>query len=70
MKIMLTKPFPQPTLGKIIPAGVIIDAPAGLSEHLVATKRAKPVRPGQTGSPRIAKAPKSKPAKRKVKNRV
>ena len=35
MNIRLTKPLPQPSLGRVIPAGVIIDAPAGLSERLL-----------------------------------
>ncbi len=35
MFIQLVKPFPQPSLGKVIPAGVAIDAPPGLAERLL-----------------------------------
>lgn len=35
MFIKLVKPFPQPSLGKVIPAGVVIDAPPGLAERLL-----------------------------------
>ena len=35
MKIRLKKSFPQIGMGKVIPAGVVIDAPPGLAERLV-----------------------------------
>ena len=35
MKIRLIKPMPQRSLGKVIPAGVVIDAPDGLWERLI-----------------------------------
>lgn len=35
MKIRLTKPLPQPEYGRVIPAGVVIDAPPALSERLL-----------------------------------
>lgn len=67
MKIRLTKPWPQPSLGRVIPAGVTIDAPAGLSERLLRLDIGKPVQPGET--PQGADfAPKNEPpARKKVK---
>ena len=40
MRIRLTKPLPQLSLGKVIPAGVIIDAPAALCARLQREGRA------------------------------
>lgn len=67
MKIRLTKPWPQPSLGKVIPAGVTIDAPAGLSERILRLGRGKPVQGGETPQ-RANPAPKNDtPARKKVK---
>ena len=67
MRIMLTKPLPQLELGKVIPAGVIIDAPAGLSERLLRENRGKPVQTADEAAAAVATAPKSKLARKKVR---
>lgn len=46
MKIRLLKPFPQPSLGKVIPAGVVIDAPDGLWERLLRDGTGMPAHAG------------------------
>ena len=43
MKIRLTKPLPQPEYGRVIPAGVIIDAPPALSGRLLRQGIGKPL---------------------------
>ena len=43
MRIRLTKPLPQPSIRKIIPSGVIIDAPEGLFLRLIREGRGEPV---------------------------
>lgn len=48
MKIRLTKPFPQRELGKVIPAGVVIEAPAALSARLLRQGIGQPVPDGET----------------------
>lgn len=47
MKIRLLKPFPQPSLGKVIPAGVVIDAPDGLWERLLRDGTGMPAHAGE-----------------------
>ena len=54
MKIQLTKTLPQPELGRVIPAGVIIDAPPALAERLFREGRAKPVPDGTEPSAGVA----------------
>ena len=34
MKIKLTKALPQPSTGRVIPAGVVLDAPEGFCRRL------------------------------------
>ena len=82
MNIRLTKPLPQPSLGRVIPAGVIIDAPAGLSERLLrqghaeypearADAQAQPEAPGtkpETVPPEAEPNPKPEPKAKARKN--
>lgn len=65
MKILLKKPYPQPELGKVIPAGVIIEAPAGLSERLLRTGAGEPVSDKKAQGKPVATA--EKRARKKVK---
>lgn len=67
MKIRLTKPLPQPGFGRVIPAGVVINAPPALSERLLREGRGKPVFPDEGALSRVAPASNEKPAKKKVK---
>lgn len=66
MKIRLTKPLPQPEYGRVIPAGVVIDAPPVLSGRLLRQGIGKPVQ-GEEAPQRAAEAPEKKPARKKVK---
>lgn len=59
MKIQLTKTLPQPELGRVIPAGVIIDAPPALAERLLRQGRGKPVRDGEAPESAVATAEKA-----------
>lgn len=43
MKLRLTSPLPQPEYGRVIPAGVVIDAPPALYGRLLRQNRGKPV---------------------------
>lgn len=45
MKLRLTKPLPQPEYGRVIPAGVVIDAPPALCARLQREGRAVWVEP-------------------------
>lgn len=71
MRIRLTKPLAQPSLMKVIPAGIIIDAPNSLSERLLRQNKCIPVLDGE--APRSAKmtrkndASRGNPSQRKVK---
>lgn len=47
MKVRLLKPLPQPSLGKVIPAGVVIDAPDGLWERLLRDGTGEPAHAGE-----------------------
>lgn len=47
MKIRLIKPMPQRSLGKVIPAGVVIDAPDGLCERLLREGIGVPAQTGE-----------------------
>ncbi|MBE5797473.1 MAG: hypothetical protein E7327_08890 [Clostridiales bacterium] len=69
MKIKLTKPFPQLSLGKVIPAGVIIDAPAGLSERLLRSGGATPAPGAEAASAPPEPAPMARSPRKKVKSR-
>lgn len=72
MKIMLTKPLPQPSLGKVIPAGVIINAPAPLFRRLLRQDAGRPV-DAQSADVMPAEEPKPveepKPKRKKVRRR-
>ena len=61
MKIQLTKTLPQPELGRVIPAGVIIDAPPGLAERLLRDGRAQPVQTDETPESAVATAESAPP---------
>ena len=37
MKIKLTKALPQPSIGRVLPAGVVLDAPEGFCRRLQMT---------------------------------
>lgn len=67
MNIRLTKPLPQPSLGRVIPAGVVIDAPAGLSERLMKQGYAE-YPEAQTGSQRQADAAETQPKQQRRRN--
>lgn len=58
MRIQLTRALPQPSLGKVIPAGIIIEAPPGLSERLLRSGGGKPVYASETPE-RSPEAPES-----------
>lgn len=47
MKIRLIKPMPQRSLGKVIPAGAVIDAPDGLWERLLRDGTGVPAHTGE-----------------------
>lgn len=68
MKIRLTKPLPQPEYGRVVPAGVIIDAPPGLFGRLLRQGIGKPVQDGEApvaaAEATETKAPKRKKVKR------
>lgn len=66
MKIMLTKPLPQPSLGKVIPAGVIINAPAPLFQRLLRQDAGRPV---DAQSAEVMPAEEPKPKRKKVRRR-
>ena len=71
MKIRLTKPFPQPSLGKVIPAGVIINAPAALSARLLHQGIGQPVHEEKDEIHPVATPEtghQKKPARKKVKH--
>ena len=64
MKIQLTKTLPQPELGRVIPAGVIIDAPPALAERLQRTGAGIPAPASRApGEPKNG----AKAARKKVK---
>ena len=67
MKIRLTKPLPQPEYGRVIPAGVVIDAPPALYERLLRLGKGKPAQseeaPVQAAESHKAKAPSRKKVK-------
>lgn len=65
MKIRLTRPLPQISLGKVIPAGVIIEAPPGLCARLLREGKAEPTEPEKTQSEPVTTA--KKRPQRKVK---
>lgn len=67
MKIRLTKPLPQLSLGRVIPAGVTIDAPAALYERLLREGRGEPAQPGKTPAQAVATSPKRQSTGKKVK---
>ena len=67
MKILLTKPLPQASLRKVIPAGVVIDAPPGLCRRILLRGIGKPVQEEETADRPVATPGKSKSAGRKVK---
>lgn len=64
MKIRLTRPLPQ--VGRVIPAGVVLDAPEGLSGRLIQDGRAEPAGSAQAAP---APAPVSETAAQKRKGR-
>lgn len=66
MRIRLTKPLPQPEYGRVVPAGVVIDAPPALSGRLLRLGIGQPV---QTGEAPVSapEAPEKKPDRKKVK---
>lgn len=79
MKIRLTKPLPQPEYGRVIPAGVVIDAPPALSARLLRRGMGLPLPRGETRE-RAAETPETaddktpetkqsgeKPGRKKVK---
>ncbi len=61
MKIRLIKPLPQPSLGKVVPAGCVIEAPAALSARLILQGTAHPVSCGE-GPSEPEKEPQKAPA--------
>ena len=76
MRIRLTKPLPQVSLGRVIPAGVVIDAPPVLSARLIRMGIGEPAHgseaqgsaaaaPGTTAE--TDKGQKTKPTRKKVK---
>lgn len=67
MRIRLTRAFPQPTLGKVIPAGSVIDAPPGLSERLCRTGGGELVSPPPPAPPEAQAEP--KPTRKKATRR-
>ena len=76
MKIRLIRPLPQPEYGKVIPAGVVIDAPPVLSARLLRLGIGEPDHGGEAqGSTAAApgtttetdKGQKTKPTRKKVK---
>lgn len=66
MKIRLIKPLPQPEYGRVIPAGVVIDAPPALSGRLLRQGIGKPLHDEEAPG-KAAEAPEKKPARKKVK---
>lgn len=64
MKIRLTKPLPQPEYGRVIPAGVIIDAPPVLSERLLRRGIGKPLH-GEEAPRKASEATEMRPPTRK-----
>lgn len=76
MKIRLTRPLPQLGLGRVIPAGVVIDAPPALSERLLREGRGKPLQREEPASeakadciPAVSVPAADKPPRKKVKRR-
>ena len=67
MKLRLTRPLPQPELGRVIPAGVVIDAPPALSDRLLREGRGKPLPAEQGPSERVAPGSNAKNARKRVK---
>lgn len=69
MKIRLVKPLPQPELGKVIPAGIVIDAPPALYRRLLKAGMGTPYPPAEAPVS-AAETPGTKPAgRKKVKRR-
>lgn len=71
MKVRLIKPLPQPEYGRVIPAGVVIDAPPALSARLLRLGMGKPVPDGEAprravATPENAPAEGRRPRRRKV----
>lgn len=80
MKIRLIKPMPQRSLGKVIPAGVVIDAPDGLWERLIRDGTGMPAHAGEPApageestegggtetAPKEPEKPAKKPSRKKV----
>lgn len=67
MKIRLMKPFAQPSLGKVIPAGVVIDAPAALCARLQREGRGEPVQPDAASGRAVATPGNRQSVRKKVK---
>ena len=68
MKIRLKKPLPQPSIGRVVPAGVIIDAPAALSERLLRLGIGTPAQDGEAPGMPVA-TPKKTRGKRSGRKR-
>lgn len=69
MKIRLTRPLPQPDYGKVIPAGVVIDAPPALSRRLLQEGRGEPAQNEGTATQAVATPKKKKSTRRKAAKR-
>ena len=54
MKLRLTKPLPQPEYGRVIPAGVVINAPPALSARLLRQGIGQPVQGGEAPGSAVA----------------
>lgn len=54
MKLRLTKPLPQPEYGRVIPAGVVINAPPALSARLLRQGIGQPVPDGEAPGSAVA----------------
>jgi len=67
MKIRLTKPLPQPEYGRVIPAGVVINAPPALSGRLLRLGIGKPVQDAEAPGSAPEATEKRVPARKKVK---
>lgn len=63
MKLRLTKPLPQPEYGRVIPAGVVINAPPALSARLLRQGIGQPVQDGEAPGSAVATPEKENPEK-------
>ena len=60
MKIKLKKALPQPSIGRILPAGVVLDAPEGLCVRLTGMGYAEYLEPKKDAQRPVPKAGRSR----------